>query len=566
MHFVRLKTSCIFFLCILFFTPILGQTDITFSQKQLSEQHTFIEEHLYKLHDIEKYIDLFLQQSLKENNDVFTAKAYYYLSKVNRKKRNLTRALEEINQAISIIDHTSNQYTLSRFFHHKGAIYYLNSNYSEALVNYLKADSIGKTHNTIEDQLILDYDIAMLKLNTKNTKTAIRVFEKTTKSYDSLLLKKPEKLYLKKRYINMLLGLGKAYTVDSSYAKALTTYNKSLYLSNELNYAIGVCYSIGGKGNVLTTQKKYTDAVYEIQKAKKIADSLKLNRVLPYLLYDEGKCFYAEKKYRKAIFSFTQSDSITTANQLNFLELNELYKFIAQSHIHLGEHIKANKVYDTYVKRNSLDEKERLKLYQKIFKDYDLKKVQEEADHATKKSIVFEKYFLVTAVTFVGALIFAIIFFFNYRKKQQENISRFEHIINELKSKSKPKNKKHALSDEKASKILASLDDFETNLMFLNNKYDLNTLAKKCNTNSNYLSKVINKYKGKKFSEYMSDLRIDYVLVALKEDKKLRSYTIQSIAQEIGFNKAESFAKSFKKRTGLNPSYYIKSIGEMNFK
>ena len=59
-------------------------------------------------------------------------------------------------------------------------------------------------------------------------------------------------------------------------------------------------------------------------------------------------------------------------------------------------------------------------------------------------------------------------------------------------------------------------------------------------------------------------LRIDYVLKELKENKKLRSYTIQAIAEEIGFKKAESFSKAFKKRTGLNPSFYIKQIKKLD--
>ena len=118
----------------------------------------------------------------------------------------------------------------------------------------------------------------------------------------------------------------------------------------------------------------------------------------------------------------------------------------------------------------------------------------------------------------------------------------------------------YVLSDEKAAKILDNLAALEAKLFFLDKKYNLTTLAKKCNTNSSYLSKVINTHKGKTFSEYITDMRITYVLSALKDDKKLRSYTIQSIAEEIGFKKSESFSKAFKKRTGINPSFYIKNL------
>lgn len=80
------------------------------------------------------------------------------------------------------------------------------------------------------------------------------------------------------------------------------------------------------------------------------------------------------------------------------------------------------------------------------------------------------------------------------------------------------------------------------------------------NTNSSYLSKVVNFYKHKNFASYINDLRIEYVVEQLKEDKKLRSYTIKSIADEVGFNNVESFTKAFYKKTGIRPSYYINNL------
>ncbi|MEM6687757.1 MAG: helix-turn-helix domain-containing protein, partial [Bacteroidota bacterium] len=69
-------------------------------------------------------------------------------------------------------------------------------------------------------------------------------------------------------------------------------------------------------------------------------------------------------------------------------------------------------------------------------------------------------------------------------------------------------------------------------------------------------------HKQKKFIQYITDLRIDYALEKLANDKKFRAYNIKSIAAELGYNSAESFSKDFKRRTKLYPSYYIKKINE----
>lgn len=84
-------------------------------------------------------------------------------------------------------------------------------------------------------------------------------------------------------------------------------------------------------------------------------------------------------------------------------------------------------------------------------------------------------------------------------------------------------------------------------------------MQKKLETNSTYLSKTINQYKNKNFSQYINDLRIEDTITRLREDKKFRNYSIKAIAEEVGFSNSESFSKAFFKKTGYQPSYFIKN-------
>ncbi|CAM1363503.1 helix-turn-helix domain-containing protein [Tenacibaculum xiamenense] len=85
-------------------------------------------------------------------------------------------------------------------------------------------------------------------------------------------------------------------------------------------------------------------------------------------------------------------------------------------------------------------------------------------------------------------------------------------------------------------------------------------MASKFDTNASYLSKVVNHYKQTSFSNYINQLRIEYCIEQLKNNKLWRKYTIKAIANEVGFNKAESFSKAFYKYTELRPSYFIKEL------
>ena len=104
------------------------------------------------------------------------------------------------------------------------------------------------------------------------------------------------------------------------------------------------------------------------------------------------------------------------------------------------------------------------------------------------------------------------------------------------------------------------MEKFEKTHRYTKNKITLNTLAKELKTNISYLSKIINVHKGLNFPNYLKKLRIDYAIEKLKDDAKFRTYTIQAIAEEVGFNKAQSFSAAFYKKTGFYPSYFIKQL------
>jgi len=174
------------------------------------------------------------------------------------------------------------------------------------------------------------------------------------------------------------------------------------------------------------------------------------------------------------------------------------------------------------------------------------------------------KYLLVSII-FIGVI--STLFLSNYRKKKTYK-QRFEKLINSTHTEeviiSNKKIKTEEISIDIAKntidQILINLDKFERNNGFTQINLTTNILAKKVQTNSKYLSKVIKFYKKKNFSPYINDLRVDYIIDRLKIEKKLQNYTIKALATEAGFNSSEAFSKYFYKKNGIYPSYFIKKI------
>jgi AraC-like DNA-binding protein len=112
--------------------------------------------------------------------------------------------------------------------------------------------------------------------------------------------------------------------------------------------------------------------------------------------------------------------------------------------------------------------------------------------------------------------------------------------------------------------VLIGLALFEKKQHYNSKKITLSLLAKRLNTNTNYLSKIINQYKSTSFSNYLNNLRIHNIVNQLKINPAIRKFTIKAIAQEAGFSNSDSFSKVFIKVKGVKPSQYIRGLEKSN--
>ena len=121
-------------------------------------------------------------------------------------------------------------------------------------------------------------------------------------------------------------------------------------------------------------------------------------------------------------------------------------------------------------------------------------------------------------------------------------------------------------SEELAQKLLKRLETFETKHEYIEPEMSLQKLAKKLNTNQKYATKLLSHYRGKDTIEYISDLKIDYIIFKLHSDKKFRKYTNKALGLEVGFGSTQIFTRSFKERTGIPPTVFINELNLLDQK
>lgn len=115
---------------------------------------------------------------------------------------------------------------------------------------------------------------------------------------------------------------------------------------------------------------------------------------------------------------------------------------------------------------------------------------------------------------------------------------------------------KSALVEERKSEILNKL----LKLMgeekyFTKNTVSLSMVSKAIGEQAHHVSQTINEKLHKNFFELLADYRIDEAKRILKNPDS-NNFTIEEIAEQIGYNSKSAFNKIFKKLTGSTPSEY----------
>jgi AraC-like DNA-binding protein len=122
--------------------------------------------------------------------------------------------------------------------------------------------------------------------------------------------------------------------------------------------------------------------------------------------------------------------------------------------------------------------------------------------------------------------------------------------------------RKNIILKETEEQILNKLKRFESSKRFINKDISLAVLAGQLDSNTKYLSEIINTHYHVNFNTYINKLRINYIIEKLKTDPNFINYKISYLAENCGFSSHSSFATVFKSITGISPVKFIELLNQ----
>jgi len=171
--------------------------------------------------------------------------------------------------------------------------------------------------------------------------------------------------------------------------------------------------------------------------------------------------------------------------------------------------------------------------------------------------------FIGIAIVFISCLVFFWWQIFQKKKRLQEiinylNVTR-NNFINRISVKVE-ESKKINIPKETEELLLKKLEKFENSTRFTNKDISLSVLSGQLDTNTKYLSEIINSNYHMNFNTYINKLRINYIVEKLKTEPNFINYKISYLAENCGFSSHSSFATVFKSITEISPVTFIELL------
>lgn len=354
------------------------------------------------------------------------------------------------------------------------------------------------------------------------------------------------------------IELGKINLDDKKNTEANAYFKRSLAEFNLINenslYFIKRSYY--NLGDSFHEMNKPDSAKFYLKKALDIEQNPVVNR---YILFTLSNVYTQEKQYQRAI------DTLSAVLDRYDLEddiKSKVYLAILKNYNAVGNTEKYNQFNERYLALNNEISNTNLSTIKNVIKI-------EEKDFTKKITSAHQQnnrlLFLLVVIFVSGS---AILLYIRQKKKLQKK--KYEAIIDQLEKKSLqvdfPQSLLPAKDNTASSGILPEIEQgildkllkFEQSDKFTNPKLNISTVSIQLKTNTTYLSQIINKYKGKNFSTYINELRINYICEKIHNNPEYLAYKISYLGEMAGFTSHSTFTTTFKSVTGMSPSTFLK--------
>lgn len=339
------------------------------------------------------------------------------------------------------------------------------------------------------------------------------------------------------------------------------------------------------RGLIASGKKQYTQAVSYLRDAQRLIKEYQLD-MSPSLWYELGNAYNGWGKLDSAAICYQAAIDLARRDN-NFEETSHACKALSEVYRTMNERDSAVKYQTYYISlQDSLFNLNKFNGAKAELFDY-------ENDLIDKHISSLQGWIWILLVIVALAIAVIAIITYLYRqlsqaqrllvRKNQELISQNETSrqlrANLLSSAAEPSFQEHPVTINPAPEHTNNVDDGPATELPLTREqqmmladritqvmddpeviadpdFNLSKLAKMVNSNTKYVSAVINDLQNKNFKTLLNESRIRLVCQRLVDEENYGHLTIAAIANTVGYNSMNNFILFFKRIVGMTPSKY----------
>jgi AraC-like DNA-binding protein len=446
------------------------------------------------------------------------------------------------------------------------------SNYNASLSNFLKYIQIEEQLNEPDNRNLVHAYLGAGKINNlfSDHEQALDFYFKGLKISIKL---KDESLEFK--FMNNIIGT----YCDSKKLDEAEKFNEKIRYYKNINKGLREEYYFFNKGFIEKNKGNDAEMVKNMNEAIKCIDKYSLNKKMKLYPYSEIYMAYERQGKLKIALSILDQYYALAKNVDQKYLVVDCFRGYMRLYTKLGDKEKALYYQDQYFKYS--DSLLNLRVFNQVrnsYQNYEKYISNLKIENLEKVSTLQRRFLLLVLFGLCVTVVVAIIIFRQRQRLYLTNIALYKRNRELLEATSKKWEKinkeqqlaEEPVEEENISKAPYSNDELlekinnvmEDEDVFCDPEFSLAGLAKLVDSNTSYVSQVINATYNENFRTFIYEYRIRVAMKRLTETGKYDNYNIQGIAESVGYKSSSNFISAFKKVTGMTPSLYQKMAKE----
>lgn len=315
-------------------------------------------------------------------------------------------------------------------------------------------------------------------------------------------------------------------------------------------------------GIELMQEGKYPEARAEFaRQIDHISTPWEANRDTIASYINIAETYKRELDYRQA--AEVLSRALTVSDNAGLIDMSaNIAGQLADCYKHTGDTLEWQHYHSLYLERKEQLNNARLSNISELKYISELRKEEEKAQEIAVRNRFFRYMIIALVIVLLTIATASSIIWRNNHRLKIRNKSLFDTYQQLLKSETKPAEDKYGHSNLNDSKRIALLENIQAIMdnpdIITRQDFTSKQLAELVNSNTTYVSQVINENFNISFSTMLGNSRVRLVCRRLTETNLYDNLTIEGIAHNVGFKSRTAFLNAFKREVGLTPSEYIK--------